>query len=77
MVLREGLHEIPNTKIWIITVQKQKYLYVGSETNARLTMNDLSNEAQEQRDSERERTGKRALKTEITGTMKELKALSN
>jgi hypothetical protein len=73
--LKKGLYESKEGRVWVITVKGVKYLFVGNDTDCRLTMNDLANEEQRDRDGFRERQGMKKLKSEITGTMKELTAL--
>lgn len=42
--LSEGLYNLGRDSLWLIKVDGSKYLYVGSETDARLNMNDLAAE---------------------------------
>ena len=39
--LIDGLYNLNSSKKWIITIRKVKYLFVGSETDCRLMMNDM------------------------------------
>ena len=72
-ILRKGFYDCIEGQVWKIRVQGNDYLYIGGETDARLHMNDIADEAQRVRDEERERKGKRKLKSEILGSMKEIK----
>jgi hypothetical protein len=76
MEMKRGLYETINGKSWLINVKGTKFLYVGSETDARLEMNSIAEDLQRMRDEYRERQGKKPLKSEILGTMREIKSLN-
>lgn len=60
--LKEGLYNLNSSKKWLIKVNNKKWLFVGTETDCRLTMNDIAENYGNDKN--------------YVGSMKELKSLS-